>query len=111
MTTPPFEPEAIEYGENFVVHREGPEATPYLPNVIASVLIFVIAAALAAAEKGAASVEVSDAESLAGINDRAQLADADGDFGTDVGRGVAAVENLRSLMRIRSRVHGCVLPL
>jgi nitrate reductase alpha subunit len=27
-------PEAIEYGENFVVHREGPEATPYLPNVI-----------------------------------------------------------------------------
>ncbi len=28
--------EAIEYGENFVVHREGPEATPYLPNVIVS---------------------------------------------------------------------------
>lgn len=27
-------PEAIEFGENFVVHREGPEATPYLPNVI-----------------------------------------------------------------------------
>ncbi len=27
---------AIEYGENFVVHREGPEATPYLPNVIVS---------------------------------------------------------------------------
>lgn len=27
-------PEAIEYGENFVVHREGPEGTPYLPNVI-----------------------------------------------------------------------------
>ncbi len=26
--------EAIEYGENFIVHREGPEATPYLPNVI-----------------------------------------------------------------------------
>ena len=26
-------PEAIEYGENFIVHREGPEATPYLPNV------------------------------------------------------------------------------
>ena len=24
-------PEAIEYGENFIVHREGPEATPYLP--------------------------------------------------------------------------------
>src|SRR3990170_900276 len=23
-------PEAIEYGENFIVHREGPEATPYL---------------------------------------------------------------------------------
>ncbi|MBI4115649.1 MAG: molybdopterin-dependent oxidoreductase [Candidatus Omnitrophica bacterium] len=29
-------PDAIEYGENFVVHREGPEATPYLPNVIVS---------------------------------------------------------------------------
>lgn len=29
-------PEAIEYGENFVVHREGPEATPCLPNVIVS---------------------------------------------------------------------------
>ncbi|NOX60080.1 MAG: molybdopterin-dependent oxidoreductase [Planctomycetes bacterium] len=29
-------PEAIEYGENFIVHREGPEATPYLPNVIIS---------------------------------------------------------------------------
>jgi len=28
--------EAIEYGENFIVHREGPEATPYLPNVIMS---------------------------------------------------------------------------
>ncbi len=27
-------PEAIECGENFIVHREGPEATPYLPNVI-----------------------------------------------------------------------------
>ncbi|MEK7710851.1 MAG: molybdopterin-dependent oxidoreductase [Planctomycetota bacterium] len=27
-------PEAIEYGENFIVHREGPEATPFLPNVI-----------------------------------------------------------------------------
>jgi nitrate reductase alpha subunit len=27
-------PEAIEYGENLIVHREGPEATPYLPNVI-----------------------------------------------------------------------------
>jgi nitrate reductase alpha subunit len=26
--------EAIEYGENLIVHREGPEATPYLPNVI-----------------------------------------------------------------------------
>jgi nitrate reductase alpha subunit len=26
--------EAIEYGENFIVHREGPEATPFLPNVI-----------------------------------------------------------------------------
>ncbi|MBI5368108.1 MAG: molybdopterin-dependent oxidoreductase [Planctomycetes bacterium] len=30
------EPETIEYGENFIVHREGPEATPYLPNVIVS---------------------------------------------------------------------------
>ena len=29
-------PEAIEYGENLMVHREGPEATPYLPNVIVS---------------------------------------------------------------------------
>ncbi len=29
-------PEAIEYGENLIVHREGPEATPYLPNVIVS---------------------------------------------------------------------------
>ena len=30
------ETETIEYGENFIVHREGPEATPYLPNVIVS---------------------------------------------------------------------------
>ena len=29
-------PKRIEYGENFIVHREGPEATPYLPNVIVS---------------------------------------------------------------------------
>ena len=29
-------PEAVEYGENFIVHREGPEATPYLPNAIVS---------------------------------------------------------------------------
>lgn len=29
-------PEAIDYGENLVVHREAPEATPYLPNVIVS---------------------------------------------------------------------------
>ncbi len=29
-------PEAIEYGENLIVHREGTEATPYLPNVIVS---------------------------------------------------------------------------
>ncbi|HNM20456.1 MAG TPA: molybdopterin-dependent oxidoreductase, partial [Nitrospira sp.] len=28
------EPEAIEYGENFISHREGPECTPYLPNAI-----------------------------------------------------------------------------
>ena len=27
-------PEAIDYGENLIVHREGTEATPYLPNVI-----------------------------------------------------------------------------
>ena len=30
------EPEAIEYGENFISHREGPECTPYLPNAIFS---------------------------------------------------------------------------
>jgi nitrate reductase alpha subunit len=29
-------PEAIDYGENLIVHREGPEATRYLPNVIVS---------------------------------------------------------------------------
>ncbi len=29
-------PEAIEYGENFIVHREAPEATPFLPNAIIS---------------------------------------------------------------------------
>jgi nitrate reductase / nitrite oxidoreductase, alpha subunit len=29
-------PEAIEYGENIISHREGPEATPFLPNVIVS---------------------------------------------------------------------------
>lgn len=29
-------PEAIEYGENLIVHREPVEATPYLPNVIVS---------------------------------------------------------------------------
>lgn len=34
-------PEAIEYGENLVVHREAPEATPYLPNVIVSSSPFV----------------------------------------------------------------------
>lgn len=34
-------PEAIECGENFIVHREGPEATPYLPNVIISSNPFV----------------------------------------------------------------------
>ncbi len=34
-------PEAIEYGENLVVHREGVEATPYLPNVIVSTSPFV----------------------------------------------------------------------
>lgn len=30
------EAQAVAYGENFIVHREGPEATPYLPNVIVS---------------------------------------------------------------------------
>ena len=34
-------PEAIEYGENLIVHREGVEATPYLPNVIVSTSPFV----------------------------------------------------------------------
>ncbi|MFN3974462.1 MAG: molybdopterin-dependent oxidoreductase [Dehalococcoidia bacterium] len=34
-------PEAISAGENFVVHREGPEATPYLPNVIVSTNPFI----------------------------------------------------------------------
>jgi nitrate reductase alpha subunit len=34
-------PEAIEYGENLVSHRESPEATPYLPNVIVSGSRFV----------------------------------------------------------------------
>ena len=34
-------PEAIEYGENIISHREGPEATPYLPNVIVTSSRFV----------------------------------------------------------------------
>ncbi len=34
-------PEAIMHGENFIVHREGPEATPYLPNVIISTNPFI----------------------------------------------------------------------
>jgi nitrate reductase alpha subunit len=34
-------PEAIEYGENLVVHREAVEATPYLPNVIVSSSPFI----------------------------------------------------------------------
>jgi nitrate reductase alpha subunit len=34
-------PEAIDYGENLVVHREAVEATPYLPNVIVSSSPFV----------------------------------------------------------------------
>jgi nitrate reductase alpha subunit len=33
--------EAIEYGENLVVHREAVEATPYLPNVIVSSSPFI----------------------------------------------------------------------
>jgi len=34
-------PEAIEYGENLIVHREAVEATPYLPNVIVSTSPFI----------------------------------------------------------------------
>jgi len=34
-------PEAIEYGENLVVHREAIEATPYQPNVIVSTSPFI----------------------------------------------------------------------
>jgi len=34
-------PEAIDYGENLIVHREGTEATPYLPNVIVSTSPFI----------------------------------------------------------------------
>jgi nitrate reductase / nitrite oxidoreductase, alpha subunit len=34
-------PEAIEFGENLVVHREAVEATPYLPNVIVSASPYV----------------------------------------------------------------------
>jgi nitrate reductase alpha subunit len=34
-------PEAIEYGENLIVHREAVEATPFLPNVIVSSSPFV----------------------------------------------------------------------
>jgi nitrate reductase alpha subunit len=34
-------PEAIAYGENLIVHREGVEATPYLPNVIVSSSPFI----------------------------------------------------------------------
>ncbi len=34
-------PEAIDTGENLIVHREGPEATPYLPNVIVSTSPFL----------------------------------------------------------------------
>jgi nitrate reductase alpha subunit len=34
-------PEAIEYGENLIVHREAIEATPYQPNVIVSTSPFV----------------------------------------------------------------------
>ncbi len=30
------DPTALSCGENFIVHREGPEATPYLPNAIIS---------------------------------------------------------------------------
>jgi nitrate reductase alpha subunit len=34
-------PEAIEYGENIISHRESPEATPYLPNAIVTSSRFV----------------------------------------------------------------------
>jgi nitrate reductase alpha subunit len=34
-------PEAIDYGENLIVHREAVEATPYLPNVIVSTSPYV----------------------------------------------------------------------
>lgn len=34
-------PEAIEAGENFIVHREGVEATPHLPNAIVSTNPFI----------------------------------------------------------------------
>ena len=34
-------PEAIDYGENLIVHREAVEATPYLPNVIVSTSPFL----------------------------------------------------------------------
>ena len=34
-------PEALEYGENIISHRESPEATPYLPNVIVTASRFV----------------------------------------------------------------------
>lgn len=34
-------PEAIEYGENLIVHREAVEATPYMPNVIVSTSPFL----------------------------------------------------------------------
>jgi nitrate reductase alpha subunit len=34
-------PEAIEYGENIISHRESPEATPYQPNVIVATSDFV----------------------------------------------------------------------
>lgn len=33
--------EAIDYGENLIVHREGVEATPYMPNVIVSTSPYV----------------------------------------------------------------------
>jgi len=34
-------PEAIDHGENLIVHREAVEATPYLPNVIVSTSPFI----------------------------------------------------------------------
>ena len=54
-------PEAIEYGENLIVHREAVEATPYLPNVIVST-----SPSSAAAGRTAFPLESIDADPDAG---------------------------------------------